>query len=277
MCKESAAGAAARLATARILLTKSLVESTCASPSSGHCRLRPRRIAPRTARPGRPPAADRPGRAALRAGAAAALRRHRARRLVPDGGARGAGPRRHAFRQRGFGDVRASRAGLAAGPAPRSLLHAILSRTTCCCSRKSSSGPPSSTSFTSTWTTCTFRISRRAGVPHVTTLHGRLDMPDLAAVYREFRDVPVVSISNVAAVVPGGGVGGAPSTTGFRLSSFERARETGATSRFSGASLRRSGSTGRSRSPAGPARGCASPPRWIARTSNTSSARSARS
>jgi glycosyltransferase involved in cell wall biosynthesis len=41
-----------------------------------------------------------------------------------------------------------------------------------------------------------FPISRRAGVPHVTTLHGRLDLPDLEAVYREFRDVPVVSISN---------------------------------------------------------------------------------
>ncbi len=41
-----------------------------------------------------------------------------------------------------------------------------------------------------------FPLSRRAGVPHVTTLHGRLDLPDLGAVYREFRDVPVVSISN---------------------------------------------------------------------------------
>ena len=41
-----------------------------------------------------------------------------------------------------------------------------------------------------------FPLSRRAGIPHVTTLHGRLDLPDLAAVYREFRDVPVVSISD---------------------------------------------------------------------------------
>jgi glycosyltransferase involved in cell wall biosynthesis len=32
--------------------------------------------------------------------------------------------------------------------------------------------------------------------PHVTTLHGRLDLPDLAPVYRAFPDVPVVSISN---------------------------------------------------------------------------------
>jgi glycosyltransferase involved in cell wall biosynthesis len=41
-----------------------------------------------------------------------------------------------------------------------------------------------------------FPLSRRAGVPHVTTLHGRLDLPDLAPVYREFREAPVVSISN---------------------------------------------------------------------------------
>jgi glycosyltransferase involved in cell wall biosynthesis len=41
-----------------------------------------------------------------------------------------------------------------------------------------------------------FPLSRRAGIPHVTTLHGRLDLPDLGAVYREFRDAPVVSISN---------------------------------------------------------------------------------
>ena len=32
--------------------------------------------------------------------------------------------------------------------------------------------------------------------PVVTTLHGRLDLPDLAALYRQFNDVPVVSISD---------------------------------------------------------------------------------
>ncbi|MGH8638121.1 MAG: glycosyltransferase family 4 protein [Burkholderiales bacterium] len=41
-----------------------------------------------------------------------------------------------------------------------------------------------------------FSLSRRTRVPHVTTLHGRLDIPDLAGLYREFADVPVVSISN---------------------------------------------------------------------------------
>ncbi len=38
--------------------------------------------------------------------------------------------------------------------------------------------------------------SRRLNAPHVTTLHGRLDIPDLPPLYREFKDIPVVSISD---------------------------------------------------------------------------------
>jgi len=41
-----------------------------------------------------------------------------------------------------------------------------------------------------------FPISRRYRTPHLTTLHGRLDIPDLVPLYQEFREVPVVSISN---------------------------------------------------------------------------------
>jgi glycosyltransferase involved in cell wall biosynthesis len=41
-----------------------------------------------------------------------------------------------------------------------------------------------------------FPLSRRLGVPQVTTLHGRLDIPDIQPVYREFAEMPVVSISN---------------------------------------------------------------------------------
>jgi glycosyltransferase involved in cell wall biosynthesis len=41
-----------------------------------------------------------------------------------------------------------------------------------------------------------FPVSRWCRTPHVTTLHGRLDLPDLVPVYRRFRDMPVVSISN---------------------------------------------------------------------------------
>ena len=41
-----------------------------------------------------------------------------------------------------------------------------------------------------------FPMSRRGNYAHLTTLHGRLDIPDLVPVYREFPDMPVVSISN---------------------------------------------------------------------------------
>ncbi|HEY6112233.1 MAG TPA: glycosyltransferase, partial [Chthoniobacterales bacterium] len=41
-----------------------------------------------------------------------------------------------------------------------------------------------------------FPISRRSAITHVTTLHGRLDIPDLAPVYEEFDDIPLVSISD---------------------------------------------------------------------------------
>jgi glycosyltransferase involved in cell wall biosynthesis len=40
-----------------------------------------------------------------------------------------------------------------------------------------------------------FLRSRREQVPCLTTLHGRLDLPDLVPLYREFREVPLVSIS----------------------------------------------------------------------------------
>lgn len=41
-----------------------------------------------------------------------------------------------------------------------------------------------------------FPLSRRCATPSVTTLHGRLDSPDLATLYREFDDMPLVSISD---------------------------------------------------------------------------------
>ena len=41
-----------------------------------------------------------------------------------------------------------------------------------------------------------FAVSRHLPVPHVTTLHGRLDMLDLVRVFDRFRDVPVISISD---------------------------------------------------------------------------------
>ncbi len=40
-----------------------------------------------------------------------------------------------------------------------------------------------------------FPWSRRSSRPHVTTLHGRLDLPELKPVYAEYDDMPLVSIS----------------------------------------------------------------------------------
>ncbi len=41
-----------------------------------------------------------------------------------------------------------------------------------------------------------FAAVRAAGIDAVTTLHGRLDLPDLAPVYRRYPDMPLVSISD---------------------------------------------------------------------------------
>jgi glycosyltransferase involved in cell wall biosynthesis len=40
-----------------------------------------------------------------------------------------------------------------------------------------------------------FPLCRECGLTSITTLHGRLDIPDLVPLYREFVDMPVVSIS----------------------------------------------------------------------------------
>jgi len=41
-----------------------------------------------------------------------------------------------------------------------------------------------------------FPLSRHVAIPGITTLHGRLDIPDLVPLYQRFRDMPVISISN---------------------------------------------------------------------------------
>lgn len=40
-----------------------------------------------------------------------------------------------------------------------------------------------------------FPIIRRSRYPHITTLHGRLDLPELKPLYREYAEIPLVSIS----------------------------------------------------------------------------------
>lgn len=41
-----------------------------------------------------------------------------------------------------------------------------------------------------------FPLSRYFEVPHVTTLHGRLNILDLVPLYKEFNEIPLISISN---------------------------------------------------------------------------------
>ena len=41
-----------------------------------------------------------------------------------------------------------------------------------------------------------FPVARRMATPHLTTLHGRLDLPDLVPLYEEFNELPLVSISD---------------------------------------------------------------------------------
>ena len=41
-----------------------------------------------------------------------------------------------------------------------------------------------------------FPTTRRAPQRHVTTLHGRLDIPDLVPLYQEYREMPLISISD---------------------------------------------------------------------------------
>jgi hypothetical protein len=46
-----------------------------------------------------------------------------------------------------------------------------------------------------------YLISRHLTVPHVTTLHGRLDTLELLRLYERFQDMPMISISNAALTV----------------------------------------------------------------------------
>lgn len=41
-----------------------------------------------------------------------------------------------------------------------------------------------------------FPVCRRLSLPHLTTLHGRLDLPELQTLFFEYNDMPLVSISN---------------------------------------------------------------------------------
>jgi len=64
-----------------------------------------------------------------------------------------------------------------------------------------------------------FSLFARQPVPFLTTLHGRLDLPELQPIFNTFSDVPVVSISDNQRIPP----------LGRRLRRRGRDRETGVT------------------------------------------------
>ena len=122
-----------------------------------------------------------------------------------------------------------------------------------------------------------YPLSRRAAWPNVTTLHGRLDIPDLEPLYDEFQDMPVVSISDdqrAAAAQRQLDRNGAPR---LAARSLPVQRRPGQYSCFWAGFRRRSASIGRSRSPAASVCRSGSPPRSTTPTVSTSRRRFARS
>jgi glycosyltransferase involved in cell wall biosynthesis len=67
-----------------------------------------------------------------------------------------------------------------------------------------------------------FPIARRLTTAHVTTIHGRLDLPELAPLYREFTDIPLVSISEAqrAPLPDAGWIGTVPHGLPLNLFAF---------------------------------------------------------
>lgn len=106
--------------------------------------------------------------------------------------------------------------------------------------------------------------------PSLTTLHGRLDLPDLSPLFKRFAQHPLVSISdsqrrplawaNWLATVPHG-------LPPISTSSIPRLRTT---SRSSAASRPKRAATARSRSRSPATCHCASPPMWTCMTRPTS-------
>ena len=88
----------------------------------------------------------------------------------------------------------------------------------------------------------------------LTTLHGRLDLPDLPPMLREFAMMPLVSISNAQRMPVPWQTGTARFTMGYRPIYMPAGVATAATSPTSVASVRRSDRIGQSKSLAAP--GC---------------------
>ena len=79
-----------------------------------------------------------------------------------------------------------------------------------------------------------FPLARRMNTAHLTTMHGRLDLPDLVPLYEEFCELPLVSISDAqrsAAPSPELGGDGAPRVSRARFLLSSRARSVSRVSR----------------------------------------------
>ena len=79
-------------------------------------------------------------------------------------------------------------------------------------------------------------LSRRLPTPSLTTLHGRLDLPDLRGLMDDLRDVPLVSISDASASRLPFSTGVAPCIMGFRASCCRFTPHRRTTSSLSGGS-----------------------------------------
>ena len=104
----------------------------------------------------------------------------------------------------------------------------------------------------SIWTTIRSRCFRRQTVPFVTTLHGRLDLPEHQPVFTHaFLQVPVVSISDSQRrPVPQAELGADGPSWPAAAIADAACRSSGNTSPFSAAFRPRRGSTGQFRLPA---------------------------
>ena len=95
-----------------------------------------------------------------------------------------------------------------------------------------------------------FSIFSRQATPFITTMHGRLDLPEHQTVFNAFASVPVISISDVPTpAIAAGALAQDRSSRPAGRFARNHARRSPTISPFSAASRRRRRSTGRSASP----------------------------
>jgi len=114
-------------------------------------------------------------------------------------------------------------------------------------------------------------LSRRHAFNHLTTLHGRLDLPDLVRLHREFADMPWSRSRPPSANRCAGPTGRARCITACPRNLYRFQPEPGGYLAFLGRISPENEWTGPSKSPAGWASHSRSRPRWTGPTRTTSS------